>query len=181
MPTTNTTRIEFSRPLMTQRLMRDGRHPFEESATDAERAELAVLFDATEVRAFTLTGEVRPDGDGLTLDARLRAEVVQPCVVSLRPVTTTLDEPVKRHYDPALDPEAVDLDIEAEEEVEPLPRTLDLGLVAIEAAALALPAYPRHPDAGDGDRIADDGAQDAEREKPFAALAALKEKLADKG
>ena len=183
MPTTSHggAKIEFSRPLATARLIRDAEHAFDERATEEERAALAGLFGARGVDRFEFAGTIRRDGpDGLRLDGRLRASVVQSCVVTLAPVTSEIDEQVVRVYSPDIDPESIDLDSDEDETLEPLTRTLDIGLVATEAAALALPAYPRAPGVGAGDLITDGPENDAQREKPFAALAALREKLADK-
>lgn len=175
------TKIEFPRPLATQRLIRDGVHTFDETATEQERAALATLFDALSVDAFAFKGKITRQGeDGLRLNGRLTATIVQPCVVTLAPVKTRLDEKVEREYSPDIDPEKIDLDADEEDALEPLTRTLDIGLVATEAAALALPAYPRAKGVTNGDLITDTAADDPEREKPFAALAALREKLADK-
>ncbi len=169
--------LEFTRPHMPHRLAREGRMEFDETATEEERAALATLFDARSVDRFRFRGHVDPLADGaLRLEGRLDATVIQSCVVTLQPVTARISEEVRRLYLPDLDPEQVDFDADEEDEVEAMPRTLDLGLVAIEAAALALPAYPR---AEEAEQASDAAPQpDAvEGERPFAALAALKEKL----
>lgn len=174
------TALEFSRPRMSHILIRERDHKFDESADAQEQAALADLFGAISVDKFRFAGTVTvtPE-EGLILNARVQATVIQRCVVSLQPVPAKIDERVRRYYDPALDPEQVDFSADEDEEVEALPRTLDLGLVAIEAAALALPPYPR----ADGAEIAqaDDEVpeDDAEERKPFAALAALREKMGD--
>lgn len=174
-------KIEFPRPLATSRLIRDGAHTFDETATESERDALTRLFGAISVDAFAFRGKITRQGeDGLRLKGHLTATVIQPCVVTLAPVKTKLDETVEREYSPDIDPEKIDLDADEEDALEPLTRTLDIGLVATEAAALALPAYPRAKGVGTGDLITDTAADDPEREKPFAALAALREKLADK-
>ena len=175
------TRIEFPRPLATQRLIRDGQHSFDETATEEERAALADLFGAISVDELSFSGMIEREGhDGLRLNGRLRGTVVQSCVVTLAPVKTRLDEKVERVYSPDIDPENIDLDSDEEDALEPLTRTLDVGLVATEAAALALPAYPKAKGVGTGDHITNTVDDDPEKEKPFAALAALKEKLSDK-
>jgi uncharacterized metal-binding protein YceD (DUF177 family) len=63
---------------------------------------------------------------------------------------------------------------------EPLPAVIDLEEVLIEALALALPDYPKAPDAKLEQTVfAPDGKTPIsdEETKPFAALAALKDKL----
>lgn len=172
--------LEFSRPRMTHILIRERTQKFDESADEAERAALATLFDAQSVDKFRFAGTIEATaGEELVLNARVQATVIQSCVVSLQPVVTRIDERVRRLYDPERDPEQVDFAAEEDEEVEAMPRTLDLGLVATEAVALALPAYPR----ADGAEVApaeDDADEQAgETRKPFAALAALREKMGD--
>ena len=63
-----------------------------------------------------------------------------------------------------------------DDEIEPLGERIDLGLVAIEALALALPAYPRKPGASFGPPESALGEEESEA-KPFAALAALRGKI----
>jgi uncharacterized metal-binding protein YceD (DUF177 family) len=99
-------------------------------------------------------------------------------------VTTRVDTPVRRLFAPhataSLD---IDLDVEDDDEAEPLGDAIDLGLVAIEALALALPAYPRAEGAELGElaRSAPPGvAPIAEGDlRPFAALAALRDRKPD--
>ena len=72
------------------------------------------------------------------------------------------------------------VDPDEDDEIEPLGDRIDLGLVAIEALALALPAYPRKPGASFGPAaLADAGMApvDESELKPFAALAALRGKM----
>lgn len=174
-------KIEFPRPLATHRLIRDGQTHFNETATPQERADLAELFGIISIDLLSFSGTITREGeDGLRLKGRLRATVVQSCIVTLRDVKTKLDEVVERLYSPDIDPEDIDLDSDEEDAVEPLTRTLNIGLVATEATALALPPYPKAKGVGTGDLIAETGADDPEPEKPFAALAALRDKLADK-
>ena len=74
------------------------------------------------------------------------------------------------------------LDPEEDDEIEPLAERIDLGLVATEALALALPAYPRKPGAelGPAASAPPGPAPPRTRAKPFAALAALRGKLGER-
>ena len=67
------------------------------------------------------------------------------------------------------------LEADADDEPEPLGERIDLGLVATEALALAVPAYPRKP--GAALAAAGAGGRRRARPRPFAALAALRGKL----
>lgn len=129
----------------------------------------------------TLTAEGRADW---RLQADLGATVIQPCVVTLDPVQTRIDEPVIRRFSPdaALEtPEpGAEIEIPEDDTLEPLGSEIDLGRVMVEALSLALPPYPRRDGAELGQlTVAEEGVaplQDEET-KPFAALARLRDKL----
>ena len=101
--------------------------------------------------------------------------MVQPCVVSLDPVTTRIEQDVARTWLPAAAAgvEELIVDPDEDDEADPLGERIDLGLVATEALALALPPYPRKPGAR-LEPLAGDGPDDTA--KPFASLAALRDR-----
>jgi uncharacterized metal-binding protein YceD (DUF177 family) len=149
---------------------------------DAEAlADLRDRLDLSALRKVRLAGEIAPEGrHDWRLAAHLGATVVQPCAVTLEPVTTRIEEEVARRY-LAEWHEAQEAEAEMPEDdtAEPLPEVVDLMAVLEEALSLALPAFPRAPGAElEQTRAAPPGAaplDDAqERENPFAALAALK-------
>ncbi len=76
----------------------------------------------------------------------------------------------------------IEIDAEALDEVDPLPEVLDIGLLAIEELALAIPAYPHAEGVEDTALVmrTDEGDEEPPR-KPFAGLAALREKMRDEG
>lgn len=142
---------------------------FRIAADDALRAGLARELGISDVPALEFQGELRPFGrHDWELEARLKAEVVQPCVVTLAPVRTRLDEAVMRRYLHDMpEPEADEIEMPEDDTAEPLPAVIDLGAVIAEALALALPLYPR----AEG---ADAALPEVEpTEKPFAGLADL--------
>ena len=174
---------EFSRPFKVSSLPESGLS-FRETADAEERAALARRYGALGVKRFAVEGKLRREGRGWRLKARVTARITQTCVVTLAP----LDEPFERLYEPgAPDPdELLDLDIEAEDPPEPLGREIDPGEAAAETAALVLDPYPRSAEAAPVEAAAaPDGAaplsDEDVRPKPFAALAALKEKLEKDG
>ena len=126
------------------------------------------------------------DGADWVLDAHLGATVVQPCVVTLDPVTTRIDETVMRRFSPEVDrPEDLpgdEMEMPEDDTLEPLDHDIDLGRVLIEALSLALPPWPRRDDAELGQiTAAAEGVEpltDADT-KPFAGLAGLRDKLKD--
>lgn len=156
---------------------------------DAEaRADLAGLMGLSALKKLRFEGEIAPAGaQGWTLRASLGATVVQPCVVTLDPVTTRIDERVERLYVP----EDLFEDHEAGSETE-MPEDVSvefLGTVIsahdamVESLSLALPQYPRAPQAALGEAVfSEDGIAPMTDEdaKPFAGLAGLRDKLNNK-
>lgn len=158
-----------------------GRRPvaFALAPDAAVRAGVAAALGIPAVQALRFDGAVAPAGKrDVTLAGTLTARVVQPCVVTLDPVTTDLRVPVERRYIAGLAlPEAGEVEMPEDDREEPLPDVIDIGAVLIEALALALPDYPRSPGAALGTAaFGPPGAApltDADL-RPFAALAALR-------
>lgn len=153
---------------------------------DAEwRAALASELGLLALRRLEFTGQITPDGrDAMVLTGRLTVDCDQACIVSLAPVRTRIDESLRRRYVAGLDqPEADEMEMPADDTVEPMPEMIDIAEVSAEALVLALPLYPRAPGAELGqavhaaDGVAPLGDTDL---KPFAGLAALAGKLAGK-
>lgn len=150
---------------------------------EEELSELAQELDILGARKVTLVGRIEPSGKhDWVVRANLGATVMQPCVVTLQPVTTRIEEQIERSYAPDVP------SFEGEEEVElpsedlpdPLGRGIDLGQLLREELALALPTYPRAEGASLNDAtftepgatpMSDDDA------RPFAGLAALRDQL----
>lgn len=149
------------------------------------RDALAGQLELLGLAKLRFQGKVVPEGKGdWRLLAHLGATVVQPCVVTLQPVTTRLEEDVTRLYlrDMVL-PDAGEVEMPEDDTAEPLPPSLDLAQVMAEALALALPPYPRAPDAAlDEAQFTEPGKAPLRDEdlKPFAGLEALKQRLEDK-
>ena len=151
---------------------------------DAEaRAALADRLGISAIRKLTFQGRIAPEGDtDLRLEARLGATVVQPCVVTLTPVTTRIDESVSRHYlaDMPRIPEGEEVEMPEDDTVDPLPREIDLATVMAEALALALPPWPRAEGVEPVEVSVTEPGREAmtdEEAKPFAALKSLRDKL----
>ena len=117
------------------------------------------------------------------LEGKMAATVVQPCSVTLDPVTTRLSEAVRRHFiaDYKL-PEADELEMPEDDSTEALPEVIDAVTVVVEALALALPLYPRAAGVELGEAVFTEPGLAPLREgdlKPFAALAGLVLKAKD--
>ena len=148
----------------------------------APLAAMAAELGASALKKVKLAGEFRPAGrHDVVLEARLTGTAVQPCVVTLAPVTTRIDEPVLRRYVADMPmPEGDEIEMPEDDSAEPLPEVIDLGAVLAEALALALPLYPRAAGVDLADTaVAPPGAApiEAEKPRPFAGLAALKARL----
>jgi len=154
--------------------------------THDQRAAIARVLGLISLPMLTFDGDIRPAAKrDMVLEGKLVARVVQPCSVTLDPVTTTLSEAVRRRYlaDYKL-PEADELEIPEDDSTEALPDVIDAAAVAIEALALALPLYPRAAGAQLGEAVFTEPGLAPLREgdlKPFAALAGLVIKPKDDG
>jgi uncharacterized metal-binding protein YceD (DUF177 family) len=161
--------------------------PFRVEPGPAELEAMARALGLSALRKVRLEGELRPHGKGdWDLAARLGATVVQPCVVTLAPVTTRIEEPVERRFraDLPAPPQGAEVEMPEDDALEPLPETLDLSRVLAEALALAIPEYPRAAGAALEEAVFTEPGQapltdDAVR--PFAGLAGLRDRLDPKG
>ncbi|MCV6584083.1 MAG: DUF177 domain-containing protein [Marinibacterium sp.] len=134
------------------------------------------------LRKLRLEGTVEASGKrDWRLRATLGATVVQPCVITLDPVTTRIDVPVERLYLARyVDPDGEEAEMPEDDRIEPLPETLDLDALLIEALALNLPQYPRADGASLGEAVFTEPGETPMRDedaRPFAGLSALRDQL----
>jgi len=167
---------EFTRIVSTARLTGTARHHIEANAD--ERARLAERFGLIALPGFAADVELRRLAGGrVRLEATLRAEVVQPCVVTLEPVPGAVEAAFTLVYAPEA-PEAIeDVLVSGDEEVvEPLVgESIDIGEAAAQELSLALDPFPRAAGAALPEAGPDAAAAAADiRESPFAALARLR-------
>lgn len=138
-------------------------------APDAGRmAAIAAELGIDALSGLTFEGALHAEGgDGWALTGRLCARVTQPCVVTLKPVATRLDEKVERRYSPHVAaPEGDEIEM-PDDTLEPLGQFIDLAAAMIESLALALPEYPRAP----GVEFAPSPPEpSADTRRPFAGL-----------
>ncbi len=151
-----------------------------------ERKAIADALGLLDLPRLEFDGEIRPAGKrDLVLTGKLVASVVQPCSISLEPVTTAISEEVRRLYlSDYADPQDNEVEIPSDDTQEALPEVIDAASVAIEALALALPMYPRAPGVELGEAVfAEPGLQPLREGdlKPFAGLAGLVLKPKDPG
>lgn len=174
-------------PLRVAELDPNGPTPFSIVADAAACAAIARALKIPAVRKLRFEGEITPLGQtDWDLRGHLGATVEQSCVVTLGPVVTRLEDPVRRQFLAEIPEGEADEDgfeMAEDETVEPLGKVIDPAAVMLEALALALPQYPRAKDATPvTTRVAPPGVTPMSDEeiKPFAGLASLRDKLEKK-
>ncbi|MDQ2088442.1 YceD family protein [Marimonas arenosa] len=150
----------------------------------ARMTEIAAALGLSELRKLRFEGEIASAGKtDWQLHARLGATVVQPCVVTLAPVTTRIEDEVTRRFVAHLPEEAMEgeeIEMPEDDSIEKLGVEIDLDAVMTEALALALPLYPRADGAAlETVQFTEPGKAPMTDEdaRPFAGLAALRDKL----
>lgn len=149
-------------------------------ADPSELKGLAALWNVLSVESLSADLKIaRWKRDGIRIKGRVRASIVQACVVTLDPVPSEIDEDFEQIFVPEgsklaraptsdggemlLDPDGPDLP-------EPFTGdTIDAGEVVAEFAALAIDPYPRKAGIGFEGHIEDSGENDR-KPSPFAAL-----------
>jgi len=163
---------EFSRRIPLDMIGEGGRDVSVE-ADAGERAALAERFDLhaldrldADVRLTLRAGIVHAEG-------RLRGAGAQRCVVTDEPVPVAIDEAFHlRFVEDAPDGDEIEL---SEDDCDTLPLdggAVDLGEAVAETFALALPPFPRAPDASETLKAAGVLSEEEARaaSSPFAAL-----------
>lgn len=158
---------------------------FELTPGPKDRAAIAQELDFIELRKLRFVGEISAEGKrDWRLEGLLGATVVQPSVVTLEPVVTRIDVPVLRRYLARWDdvPEAgSETEMPDDDSLEPLGTHIDPWTVMLEALALAAPDFPRASETESlgSLSVTEPGKQALSDDdvKPFAGLAALKDKL----
>ncbi|WP_109467306.1 YceD family protein [Albibacillus kandeliae] len=171
-----------TQPFRVADLAQNRSTPFELRPDAAELSALAEELGLLGLRKLSFSGQIAGQGRrDWVLTGQLGATVVQPCVVTLEPVTTRIDTEVTRTYLAEMpEPEGEEVEMPEDDTQEQLGSVIDPGQVMVEALALALPLYPRKEGVGSGDAsFAGPGITPMtdEEAKPFAGLAALRDSL----
>ena len=151
-------------------------------AQDAEMAAIVRMLDLARLDELVFVYRFQRSGEGrLRLKGRLKARLVQLCVVSLDPVETELDFPVEVEFWPGA---LVDEFVRSAEESgsheildwpEPIvDGTIDLGTVMYESIAMAIDPYPKREGVSFEWSQSRPEASNPGNGGPFAALASLK-------
>ncbi|MDA4848812.1 YceD family protein [Hoeflea poritis] len=148
-------------------------------ADSKERLEMAERWGVSRIDDVSAVLELtRWKRDGVRVKGRVQASIEQSCVVTLEPVTTTIDEPVDALFVPegsklariATDENG---EIVFDAEGPDIPEsfhgdTIDVGSVCEEFIVLAIDPYPRKE--GAVLDSPDDRQQTEEKPSPFAGL-----------
>lgn len=159
--------------------------PFDLTPDATTLRSLAEELGLLALRKLRFSGEISAQGQrDWQLSGRLGATVVQPCSITLDPVTTRIDTDVRRTYVADLpEIEAEEAEMPADDTVDALGRVIDPAAVMAEALALALPLYPRKDGVSlDTNVFAEPGIAPMRDEdaRPFAGLADLRDSLKKK-
>lgn len=149
-------------------------------ADAAERAALARRFDLIALDRLAADLRVRRSCDTVHVSGTVDAVVTQACVASGVALPATLAVPLTLRFMPeALIAAQEEVELEAEDcdTIGYDGAAVDLGEAAAETLYLALDPFPRAPDADAALKAA--GVLGEEDAGPFAALKALRDKLAE--
>ncbi len=150
-------------------------------ADEKARAVLADRFGLLAIDCLEGDIDVSHLPDGMRVKGHMRAAVQQTCVVSFRPVSSTIEEFFSIHY--CIGPlteeqEESVLDIDAEDIEELVDDKVDVAEALAQTLALALDPFPRVPDADSPVKIVTEAeAEEMQRRpNPFAILKNLSDK-----
>jgi uncharacterized metal-binding protein YceD (DUF177 family) len=172
--------IEFSRPFPVDTL-RAGEIEQTIEASALERTALAARFaiPGIEALAATLTVRVNPLIAGrYEVEGQARAALSLTCSVSAEEYTHPIETVIRAVFVAGPVPaHTEDMAIDYEwDDPEPLEHgIIDLGELVAQHILLAIPAYPRKPDAGWAGPSDEDPEVSPVKESPFAVLQSLKE------
>lgn len=167
---------EFSRPIKLDLL---GNAPRSETieASVSECAALAQRFDWLALERLSATASLTRSGDVISATGRVTGAVILRCAATGEPVPAEVDEPfaLKLVPDPGHAPDTeIEIDADEADTLHHDGQAIDLGELAAETLALALPAFPRAAGADAVLRAAGVTSDDAHPTGPFAALQALR-------
>ncbi|MEQ9329195.1 MAG: DUF177 domain-containing protein [Rhodospirillales bacterium] len=151
------------------------------SAAPDELGQAAEELGVDSVREIEVEGRMSRRRDIVRLSAKVRAIVVQTCVVSLEPVESVIETELKRSFG-AVEEDSGEIDIDplSEDPPEPMENgAVPVGNCIIEQILLEIDPYPRKQGLEFVDIVEDDedDTGTGKPASPFAALATLKDKL----
>ena len=149
-------------------------------ASEADRAAIARRLDLVAVDRLGAHLALDHHGGGVRARGRIKASIVQACIATGDPLPAFIDEPFELNFQPEPN-HAPDEEVELSgDELDVIfhdGSQIELGAAVADTLALSIDPYPRGPDADSALRQA--GVISEEQAGPFAALAALKGKMAE--
>lgn len=148
-------------------------------ADDEERRDVAERLGLLNLDRFEAHAVLSRDGQKVKANGRLKAALDQSCVATGEAVPAHIDEPFEFLFVPEPHGRAAEDEIElGEDDLDTIfhdGSAIDLGGAIADTLALSLDPYPRS--AGAEAALKEAGVLTEDEASPFAALAALKEKL----
>ena len=148
-------------------------------ADDEERAIVADRLRLLSLQRLEAHAVLSRDGEKIGATGRLKASLEQACVATGEACPAHLDEPFELAFVPEPRAGRPDEEVElGESDLDTIfhdGSAIDLGGAVTDTLALALDPYPRS--AGADAALKEAGVLTEEEASPFAALAALKEKM----
>lgn len=157
-------------------------------ADEKEREGLAKLWKIVGVTSLKADLKlVRWKRDGIRVSGTFVGELVQTCVVSLKPISTKIEDEFVTHCVPETSKLARQDNLQNGELIidvdgPDIPDTfsgnaIDIAAIVSEFAAMAIDPYPRDPEAEIDEKFQIGNNEDDAAPSPFAALAAIKSEL----
>ena len=165
-------------------LPNNGVKTFDLHPTPEQNKAIAAELDLISLRKMRFQGRIKAVGKSdWQLSATFGATIIQPCAITLEPVTTRIDKKIERRFvkdTKLLEFEADEVEMPEDDTIEPLGEWIDLEAVMIETLSLLMPDYPRVSGATLGEAVFTQPSSTPMRDadaRPFAALATLKAQL----
>lgn len=178
--------LEFSRTFPVEKLRDRPAHERIE-ANDEEREALARRMDIVAINALMADIHLQRihSGKMVEVSGRLKADVVQNCVVTLEPFESHVDEEFTAYFVRHDDvPNAEEIEIAEDRSPEAISPNgeIDLGELTAQHLSLALDPYPRKPGAVFTPPKIEENEEElpVPKTNPFAVLAEYRKKKQDK-
>lgn len=172
------TATAWSVPVAVEDIPEAGLH-MEIEAPATARAAVAELAGLRELPQLAASFDLTPQVGGVHVSGRVSARVGQTCVVTLEPIENAVSETIDLKFAPGVAAAEAGRRKKVRGEDEPpeplIGGSLDLGALATEFLILGIDPYPRKPGAQFG--TPQTGKSEEGGTRPFAALAALKDRL----
>ncbi len=150
------------------------------SPTPEQLQKLAKILKVNSVEAFAAKLHVFKQKPGIGVSGHLQAKIIQPCIITLAPVSQKIDlqlqtsfvPKAKKRPEPASQESEIYVDLQASSIVDEYEgNELDLEPFILESLGLEIDLYPRAKGAVMSDKLAGDDPSDL---SPFSALKGLK-------